>query len=566
MKTGLVPVADRGRGLLAQRGVRLVADDDRVGVGDVAGVADEPLVGLDRHRAVGAVLPAHQRRGDALRVAAVAQLAEELVDEVAAVGEDQDAAGARALDEAERGDRLAGAGRVLEPEALAGVGVLGRLGELLGVLGDRARPPSPAAPPARRRPRRRASSSPGMPTEASGASRRARSPPVAVRRAAVAGLGEQRGQRAGQRVDLVRGQHRAVDELAARPGRAAARARAAATSAGATRPTGPSRPRRARRARRRARARRAVPGASWAAASSPSSTNGSRVNVAARSIASSEGVTGVASTATGVESAMTARVTGEWEPLTQLQRRTPRCAGEIRSGLVVTGNLAEVGAPRVHSIEADRASAAPTICHRMRREARCSLGSSAFVILTAVLVIGLSQAGCKPAATAAPAKPVRPAGVACASCEGAPAPLASLHDQCRPAARRRRARVRGAAGRTQGPARRDQQVGVVVRPVPRRVPVLPAGRHRARQGGRVPRRQRRRQHAARASASSSSSRCRSRPTSTRTEKIARAIKAAGELPHHRVRRREGQDAFIHQGGYRSADAARARTSTKYPEA
>src|SRR5215203_5656333 len=81
----LVPVADRGRRLLAERGVRLVADDDRVRVGDVAGVADEPLVGLDGHRAVGAVLPAHERRGDPLAVAAVAQLAEELVDEVPAV-------------------------------------------------------------------------------------------------------------------------------------------------------------------------------------------------------------------------------------------------------------------------------------------------------------------------------------------------------------------------------------------------------------------------------------------------------------------------------------------------
>ena len=101
-----------------------------------AGVAHEPLVGLDRDRAVGAVLVAEQRRRDALAVAAVAQLAEELVDEVAAVGEDQHAAGARGLDEAERGDGLAGAGRVLEPEALGGVGVLGLLGELLLVLGD----------------------------------------------------------------------------------------------------------------------------------------------------------------------------------------------------------------------------------------------------------------------------------------------------------------------------------------------------------------------------------------------------------------------------------------------
>ena len=82
-----------------------------------------------------------QRRVDPVAVAAVAQLAVELVDEVAAVGEDQDAAGARGLDEPERGDRLPGAGRVLEPEAAVGVRVLGLLVELdvrvelgLGVL------------------------------------------------------------------------------------------------------------------------------------------------------------------------------------------------------------------------------------------------------------------------------------------------------------------------------------------------------------------------------------------------------------------------------------------------
>ena len=132
------PGADRRRGLLAERGVRLVADDDRVGVGDLARVADEPLVGLDRDRAgAGLSLSAEQRGRDALRVAAVAQLAVELVDEVAAVGEDQDAAGARGLDEAERGDRLAGAGGVLEPEALGGVGVLDVLDDLVVVLGRR---------------------------------------------------------------------------------------------------------------------------------------------------------------------------------------------------------------------------------------------------------------------------------------------------------------------------------------------------------------------------------------------------------------------------------------------
>ena len=149
-----LPAADRGARLLAQRGVRLVADHDRVGVGDVAGVAHEPLVGLDGHRAVGAVLVAQQRRRDAVRVAAVAQLAEELVDEVAAVGEDQDAAGARGLDEAERRDGLAGAGRVLEPEAPGRARVLRLLGKLLLVLVADARSRVRSRPSPRRRPRR----------------------------------------------------------------------------------------------------------------------------------------------------------------------------------------------------------------------------------------------------------------------------------------------------------------------------------------------------------------------------------------------------------------------------
>ena len=68
---------------------------------------------------------------DALGVAAVAQLAVELVDEVAPVGEDQHPARLRRLHESQRRDGLAGAGRVLEPEALGGVGILGLLGERL---------------------------------------------------------------------------------------------------------------------------------------------------------------------------------------------------------------------------------------------------------------------------------------------------------------------------------------------------------------------------------------------------------------------------------------------------
>ena len=125
------PGADRRARLVPERGVRLVADDDRVGARDLARVAHEPLVGLDRDGALRGVLALQQRPADALRVAALAQLAEKLVDEVAAVGEDQHAARARRLDEAERGDRLARSGGVLEPEALRRVRVLGAVRERL---------------------------------------------------------------------------------------------------------------------------------------------------------------------------------------------------------------------------------------------------------------------------------------------------------------------------------------------------------------------------------------------------------------------------------------------------
>ena len=96
--------------------------------------------------------PSSSARADPVPITPVAQLAVELVDEVAAVGEDQDTAGARRLDEAERRDRLAGAGGVLEPEALGGVGILGLLLEL-------ARPPRRRRPASPGAPRPRASSS-----------------------------------------------------------------------------------------------------------------------------------------------------------------------------------------------------------------------------------------------------------------------------------------------------------------------------------------------------------------------------------------------------------------------
>src|SRR4029077_17024115 len=125
------PLADRAARLLAQRRVVLVADDDRVRARDLARVAHEPLVGLHGHRAFGRVLSLQQRAADALGVVALAQLAVELVDKVAPVGEDQHPARLRGLHESKRRHRLAGAGRVLEPEPLGGIWVLWLLGQRL---------------------------------------------------------------------------------------------------------------------------------------------------------------------------------------------------------------------------------------------------------------------------------------------------------------------------------------------------------------------------------------------------------------------------------------------------
>ena len=62
---------------------------------------------------------------NAVAVAAVAQLAVELIDEVAPVCEDQDPAGSRGFHETQRGDGFARAGRMLEPEATRSVWILG---------------------------------------------------------------------------------------------------------------------------------------------------------------------------------------------------------------------------------------------------------------------------------------------------------------------------------------------------------------------------------------------------------------------------------------------------------
>jgi hypothetical protein len=118
--------ADRRRRLLAERGVRLVADDELVRVAvDRLDVSCEPRVRLDRERRLVRRLPAAlDDVAEAVAVALGLEVALELGDEEAAVGEDQHAERARRLDEAGGRDRLAGRGRVAEAVAADGAGVV----------------------------------------------------------------------------------------------------------------------------------------------------------------------------------------------------------------------------------------------------------------------------------------------------------------------------------------------------------------------------------------------------------------------------------------------------------
>ena len=93
----------------------------------------EPGVGLDRDRVTAQrLLPRLDEVGEAVAVALGRQIALELRDEQAAVGEDQDPERAGGLDEAGGGDRLAGGGRMAEPVAADRARVLAR--ELLRLL------------------------------------------------------------------------------------------------------------------------------------------------------------------------------------------------------------------------------------------------------------------------------------------------------------------------------------------------------------------------------------------------------------------------------------------------
>jgi hypothetical protein len=122
--------ADGRRSLVAQRGVRLIADDHAVDVVlQLIGVLDEPGVGVDRQRRLGGGdVPGQHRPVDPGAVPLLAEIAGELVDQQPAVGEDQDAGRPGRLHKPGGGDRLAGRGRMFEAVAAPRprVGLAGR--------------------------------------------------------------------------------------------------------------------------------------------------------------------------------------------------------------------------------------------------------------------------------------------------------------------------------------------------------------------------------------------------------------------------------------------------------
>jgi hypothetical protein len=130
--------ADGRARLLAQGGMRLVADDELVGgAAERADVPREPRVGLDRDRiAVQRLLALFDLGHDPVAVPLGLELSVELGDQQPAVREDEDPHRARRLDEPRRGNGLARGSRVAETEAAGGAGILGGrrllfLGELL---------------------------------------------------------------------------------------------------------------------------------------------------------------------------------------------------------------------------------------------------------------------------------------------------------------------------------------------------------------------------------------------------------------------------------------------------
>ena len=219
-----------------------------------------------------------------------------------------------------------------------------------------------------------------------------------------------------------------------------------------------------------------VPGASTVAASSPSARNGSRVNFEARSMSLDDGsvagvATGVVSAMKGVDSVKTAVYSARSRALRgslgSEGPALPAKAGRPCEATSITAGPARSASLRV------QCAVCSTFSPPSRSSPSWSSGSARRVATRPrrrPQTFDLEQAQQQLA--------------------GAPAPLAALYEQPNAILD---GRLRAARQGARGPPDRHQQVGLVVPAVPRRVPDLPAGRDRARQGGRLPRRQRRRQ-------------------------------------------------------------------------
>ena len=227
------------------------------------------------------VLALHQGRAQALLVAAVGQLAVELVHQVAAVGEDQDAAGARGLGEARRRPRSCR--RRWRARTRSGGWRPGRPGARRRAPRPRRPPrprsprPSPAARPPRRsrrrpraRPRRRAAPRPRWP-----AWRRWSARPCAWT-SAVSAISVPESASTWWADSVVPSTRWGSSSESRRSSPRIRENSRRHSTEGFSWPASSS-----ASAASRAR-RRAVPGASAVSASSPSSTKGSRANASAR--------------------------------------------------------------------------------------------------------------------------------------------------------------------------------------------------------------------------------------------------------------------------------------------
>ena len=190
---------------------------------------------------------------------------------------------------------------------------------------------------------------------------------------------------------------------------------------------------------------------------------------------------------------------------------------EIRGLVAGTREASRIGAPRVTQLKQTAGGIHPERCHRMGREARPRLGSWASCILTARRwSSGSPRPARRPTRRAATAKPF-----------DLQARRAELRRRARAARRAARAsrpscstaawrRSRSGSRQLKGHPGRDQQVGLLVQPVPGRVPRLPAARHRARQARSRSSASTPATRRTRRASSCASTRSRSRPTRTRT--------------------------------------------------